>query len=426
MFKKIRESIYLKNFSALASSELIAQGIQIAVIPLLTRLYSPAVFGQYELFRSTALMLIVISFFNYDLSIYSSNSVKERINSIVLSIAILVFTTLMVAVLLLVFNDFFVSAIKSDIKEGWAWALPLYVFLTALTNLMLIILTKEGSFYLLAKIKIVLSILVAITQITFGYMNWGYWGLLYSTLLVQAIAFTMYFFPFYKELKSWFYAIELKEVKAIFSRNWRLPLLVLPGNFLNNIAQVIPVFFLGRIDYSVLGYFSLARRLIDFPLKFVIESIQRLYVKELTDEVAATGKGDVTFKKNLKILSAIAIVLFFGIITLTKPLLPLFFGEEWIPATSFVIVLSVLFCFRFIFGGLSFVLVLGKAPKLALWWQVSFCILMTLVFVLSEFFNWKPLITISIYTIVGVFCYSIYGFLSYKVSKSKEILSVPQ
>lgn len=423
MFAKFRSSKYLKKFSALASSELAAQGIQIAVIPLLTRLYSPTTFGQYELFKSTALMLIVISFFNYDLSVYSSRNTKERINSIILNIAILIFTTLVTTVLLLVFNDFFVSFIKSDIKDDWAWALPLYVFLTALTNLMLIILTKDGSFYLLAKIKIILSVLIAVTQIAFGYMNLGYWGLLYSTLFVQAIAFAMYFFAFYKEFRSWVHEIDFKEVKSVFFQNWRLPLLVLPGNFLNNVAQVIPVFFLGRIDYSVLGYFSLARKIIDFPLKFVIASVQRLYVKELTDEVAETGKGNITFKKNLKLLSAIAIILFVGVMTLTKLLLPRLFGQEWAPATSFVIILSVLFCFRFIFGGLSFVMVLGKAPKLDLWWQIAFCILMTSVFVLSEFFYWEPITIISIYTFVGVFCYSIYGFLSYRVSLSEKILS---
>lgn len=423
MLSRIRKSTYLKKFSALASGEMAAQGIQIAVIPILTRLYSPAIFGQYELFKSSALMLIVLSFLNYDLSIYSSNNVKERVNSIVLSVAILVFITCLTAIFLFFFTDFFVSVINSDIKEGWTWTLPLYVFLAALTNLMLIILTKEGAFYLIAKIKIVLSILIAAIQIIFGYMGMGYWGLLYSTLVVQSLAFLMYFFPFYKEFKSWAHEIEFHEIRSRFRRNWRLPLLVLPGNFLNNIAQVIPVFFLGRIDYSVLGYFSLARKVIDFPLKFVVASVQRLYVKELTDEVSETGKGDVTFKKNLKILSAIAVVLFLGVIIFTKPLLPKLFGEEWAPAIPFVIILSILFCFRFIFGGLSFVMVLGKAPKLDLWWQVLFCVLITSVFVFSEFFYLKPLSIISLYTFVGVCCYSIYGYISYKVSQSTKLLS---
>jgi O-antigen/teichoic acid export membrane protein len=289
---------------------------------------------------------------------------------------------------------------------------------------MLVILTKDGSFILLSKIKILISILIASTQLLFGWLNMGYWGLIYSTIVVQIIAFTIYFRPFFIQYSNSFALFTRSDMKSVMIDNWRMPLIVLPGNFINNLTQSLPVFFLGRIDYQVLGYFSLARRIIDFPLKFITAAAQRLYIKELTDEVQTTGLGQMTFRKNLKLYGIIATILFLGIITLTKPLVPILFGAKWTLAVPYIILLGFLFSVRFVFGSLSFVMVLGKAPKFDIYWQVGFGLIITLVFLLSDYLSWSPLQSITIYTIAGVFSYFTYGFLCYKVANSRRILSI--
>ncbi len=421
--KKIFNSTYVQNFTALAGSELIAQSIQIGVTPFLTRLYSPNVFGQYELFKSSALILVVIGFLNYETTIYSAKNETERINSIFLSVSLLSLICLVTSVLLLLFENYFVQLLKSDIKDGWYWCLPLYAFFSGLTNLMLIILTMDGSFWILSKIKVLVSILVATTQLFFGWLDLGYWGLVYSTIVVQILAFIMYFMPFYKIFWKHFSSCSFVDMKSVLINNWRIPMLVFPSNFINNFVQSLPIFFLGRIDFLVLGYFGLARRIIDFPLKFITAAVQRLYVKELMDEVNATGLGKVSFKKNLKLYSVIALVLYFGILILTKPLIPILFGEQWIPAVPYIIILGLLFIVRFVFGGLSFIMILGKAPKLDIFWQISFSTITLSVFILSPFFSLDTFEIITLYTIAGVFSYFIYGFLCYKISKSRKYLS---
>jgi hypothetical protein len=89
----------------------------------------------------------------------------------------------------------------------------------------------------------------------------------------------------------------------------------------------------------------------------------------------------------------------------------------------YAIVLGIFFSVRFIFGGLSFVMVIGKAPKVDIFWQVFFAILMTLSFLVCEFLDASPLITILSYVLVGVFSYLIYGVFCYTVAKSKFYLS---
>lgn len=421
--KKIFQSQYVKNFTALAGSEVIAQLILIGVMPLLTRIYTPKEFGQYELFKAASLFLVIVGFWNYDASVYSSRNNKERINSLALSTIILTGNCLLTAALLFYFNDLFVKLIGSEVSEGWFWTLPLYAFFSALTNLALVSLSKSGNFKLLSGIKIVVSVLVASTQLFFGWIDMGYWGLVYSTIVVQCIAFAMYSVPFYLEFKNNLELCSKREMTKILHNYWRLPLFVLPGSLLNNVVQNLPVFFLARIDSQALGYYGLARRIIEYPLSFVSVATQRLYIKDISDEIAERGNGIQTFLKNLRINGVITLVLVIGILIGLKPLLPLFFGNEWLPAAPFILVLGIYFSVRYLFGGLSFVLILGSAPKFALAWQISFGLLVLLIFQLCFLYNLSVLNTIRVYSYVGIFSYFIYGVLSYQVAKRNEILS---
>ncbi len=424
VLNKYRNSQYIRNFTALAGSEIVAQVILIGVTPILTRVYSPTEFGQYEFFKTSALLLVVIGFLNYDASIYTSKNETERINSVLLSVMVLLAICIMASIVLFFFNDFFVQIFQSEIKEGWFWTLPVYAFFASLTNLMLMVLTKGGSFKLISSIKIIVSILVASTQLFFGWLNLGYWGLVYSTIMVQLIAFILYFKSFYQQFKDNFKDLSFNSSKFIMKTYWRLPFIVFPGNFLNNLVQSLPVFFLGRIDTQILGYYGLSQRIIGFPLKFVTDAVKRLYFKDLTDEIDKTGIGVNAYKKNLKIYGMIALVLILGLLVFTKPFLPILFGNEWLPAVPFVIILGVLFSVRFIFGGLSFVLVIGKAPIIGFFWQVFFAVLIALSFLVCESLKASPFITILTYVLVGVFSYLVYGVISYKIAKSKKYLSI--
>lgn len=424
VFNKIRNSQYIQNFTALAGSEIFAQAILIGVTPILTRIYSPAEFGQYEFFKTSALLLVVISFLNYDASIYSSKNETERINSVLLCVIVLFAICIVASVVLFVFNDVFVQIFQTEIKDGWFWTLPVYTFFAALTNLMLVVLTKGGSFKLISSVKIIVSILVASTQLFFGWLNLGYWGLVFSTIMVQFIAFVLYFKSFYKQFQDNFKDLSFNTSKIIMKTYWRLPFIVFPGNFLNNLAQSLPVFYLGRFDSQILGYYGLAQRIIGFPLNFVTAAVKRLYVKELTDEIEKTGIGVNAYNKNLKIYGMIAFVLILGLLAFTKPLLPILFGKEWLPAVPFVMILGILFSVRFIFGGLSFVFVIGKAPIIGIIWQVYFAVVMTLSFLVCELFEASPFITLLSYVLVGVISYFFYGVIGYFIAKSKKYLSI--
>jgi O-antigen/teichoic acid export membrane protein len=415
-----KNSNYFKNFSLLAGSEFVTQVISIIVLPILTRIYTPIEFGEYEVFKSTALILIVIGFMQYDVSIYTSKTEIECVNAWFLCVVILISICIFAFIGIYFFNIFF-NVLEPKVK--WLWALPIYVFFSGMTNLLLVWLTKHGSYLLLSKIKILVSLLVAATQIGFGYLNIGFLGLLYSTLIVQIIAFLIYFTPFIKTQYRNFKYINLFSIKSLLKDNWRLPFLVLPGNFLNNLIQSLPVYFLGWIDSNVLGYFSLARRIIDFPLKSINSAVHRLYVKELTDEIIASGVGIKTFSKNLKLYSLISLVLFVMVLIFTKPILPLIFGELWIPAVPYIIILGFLFCVRFVFGGLSFIMILGKAPKLDLIWQIFFGSLVSFVFYVGIYYDFSVINIIIMYVIMGVFSYLFYGYLCNKISYSKYYLS---
>lgn len=413
-------SNFFKNFSLLFGSEVITQVIGIIILPILTRMYTPLEFAEYEMFKSIALLLIVIGFLQYDTSIYSSNSEFECINAWFLCVIILTSICFVAFLGITLFNNYFSEV---EHKVELKWALPIYVFFSGMTNLLLVWHTKHGSYFLLSKINIIISLLVSATQLSFGFLNIGFLGLLYSTVIAQVIAFLIYFIPFIKTQFNFFKFINFNSINTLLKDNWRLPFLVLPGNFLNNLVQSLPVYFLGWIDPKALGYFSLARRIIDFPLKSISAAVYKLYVKELTDEINFSGVGIKTFSKHLKLYSIISGLLFFMILIFTKPILPILFGDIWIPAVPYIILLGLLFSVRFVFGSLSFILILGKAPKLALIWQIMYGLVVISVFYIGISYHFSSINIMIMFVISGIILYLFYGILCKKVSYSSYYLS---
>ena len=74
-------NVLLKNISVLITGTVIAQIIPIAIQPILKRLYSPEVFGVFDIYLKVLGILFVIFAFKYDLGIVLP---KNRIKALLL------------------------------------------------------------------------------------------------------------------------------------------------------------------------------------------------------------------------------------------------------------------------------------------------------------------------------------------------------
>ncbi len=411
---------YFKNIGILLGGAGLSQVVLIAASPVITRLYSPEDFGYFEVFYSVVSVLTAVACLQYDVSIYTAKDQKEGINAWASTFLVVIFVCVLIAACITIFKDIFLSITGAEIKEAWEWAVPVYIFFSAGFTLLLTWFTKQGEFKLISITRIILSIMVVACQISFGIADMGYWGLVSSTISVQAITFIFLFFLFIRKYNFLFREITMAGIKANLKSNKHLPLIVWPGNFLNTVTQNLPAFFLARIDATVLGFYSLSRRILGMPIAFMSSSVQSIFMKEATDEYAKTGKAVSTYKKNLILLSIFGIVVITGILSLGHWLIPLVFGSEWAGSVQYIYLLSILYAIRFISGSLSFVMLLGKGPKVDIFWQVTLFSLTYVIFsVIPE--NTQPINIVLVYCLATSIYYLLYMLQSYSVAKNPDI-----
>jgi O-antigen/teichoic acid export membrane protein len=94
------QSKLIRNFTTIASSTVLTQAAMLAVMPLLTRLYSPKVFGLFAIFSSLHAILLIISTLKYDTAIVIPADDGTARNLLVLSSALSVITGILTALVL--------------------------------------------------------------------------------------------------------------------------------------------------------------------------------------------------------------------------------------------------------------------------------------------------------------------------------------
>ncbi|HEH2319651.1 TPA: type 8 capsular polysaccharide synthesis protein Cap8K, partial [Staphylococcus aureus] len=188
----------------------IAQVILIITTPIITRLYSPAEFGEFTIFSNIAMILIPIINARYDLLIV--NAKNDRSANILSQISFLI--SLLILLILI------------PILAISAWLYPNFIldfifiiimlFLVSLTNIFTNYLNKERKYKVLSLINVFRAGSMALLQIIFGLLSLGSLGLIIGFSLSYITGITLG----YKTFKKHFNIVRNKEeTKALFLEN---------------------------------------------------------------------------------------------------------------------------------------------------------------------------------------------------------------
>lgn len=410
---------YLKSFLQLTSAEFIGAAIVIGFAPIISRMYSAADFGHYELYYSFATIATAVSMMGYERSILLVNSEQEQFDALLVAAACLSITFL--------FTFFCVTLVgqladNQHIALVWTWALPLFVLSAGLNNLLYTYLTRLGQFSVLASLKVVSSLVAMVTQVAFAMGNLGFVGLVLSNLFTQFLVAIYLLIVSKSQISSRPISMNRRRIFDLAMKHWRLPILFLPGNVLSIFTKSIPTIFFARIDMDLLGYLAFTRRIMGLPLGALGSSMQRIYENALSNEITKTGKPLKVVLKSLRIFSCVGLLLFVGLVVVGRPAIPLLFGNQWLPAIPFVILFGFDFCNKFVFGSISSIMFFGKLPKFDIFWHLLNLLVVTMCFVAASHYQLSILWTAVAYVITSSLTYQLYGIAMVYFSTRADLL----
>lgn len=393
----------------LGHASFVGSSALVQLFPLLTalvvaRLYTPADFGTYAVFFALSTILAGVSALALTNAILLEAEEVDATHATILTISVVgSFCTMLLLVILGTPRAAEAAVLGQAVTPLLPW-LPLSALVSGVFTCLYTWAIRAGRFHLLARNNLVLGASTAALQIGIGLTNPGAIGFVLANLLGYGLAVGLLAAPFIGEVRRLQPAFGLRSGLAQLKKHQALPLWTLPANLVNSICSYLPDLIIGRLfGVAQLGQFSLASRMVNFPLSFIATSAQDIFRHQAAQEFNQYGHCRQTFNRFFLLMGIISIGLLVPIILFVPYLFPIIFGSQWSQSGSLIQAMGLLLTVRFVSSPLSYVWIIRGHQKLNFLWQIGLMVLSLVTFLVP------PLLLpgISLYEVLWVYSISV-------------------
>ncbi len=322
------------------SGTIIVQLIGVLTQPVITRLFSPAVYGQFYSILTVVSMLGIFAGLCYDRAIVLAEDNQEAIGIAQLTILIgLVFSCIFL--IFLVFPGGFRFLFGSNQVWYVRFIIGLLIFFS-ITGTVLAALSNRFKLYgVLAKRQVACSLLNSFLNIIVGWLRHGLTGLVFANLLSVMLGGFLLGKRFLNDLIH----VDFNLVRRMGVKHRHFFFYQFPGAFLDTISLQLTVLMLNRLLSSeIAGQYALANKILAIPLVLIGNAFAQVFYQEFSSCYYTGGDAKkflINTWKNLFLLGLgpCLVLVFFA-----KPLFIFIFGAQWEMAGWFTSYLAIM-CF---------------------------------------------------------------------------------
>lgn len=350
------EKTFLKDFSITSFGSVVNILATVVLTPIITRIYSPDLYGEYLVFMAIIGNIAVVGMFMYQESIIIPKY-KEDAYSLVklcLTIAFFVFTVVLFAFLF--FREQISTGFNLEIDPRYLLLIPLGVILRNLTSILDCICVREKEFKRKASSIVSTSLISKLLAIGLGlfFVPKSLW-LILGLIVGQGVALAILFFSktrhYLKEGILASYASA--KTKAIEFVNY--PRYLLPGRFVNKFSTDLPLFVYSAVaGASFAGNFGFAIAILGLSYSVLGAAMVPVFLHRANSLFNEDEKLVGPFVTKVYYgLFGVAVIPFTILAVFGDIIFPFIFGEKWVQTGDFVRVLSYYVLFRLIASPLT-------------------------------------------------------------------------
>ena len=264
-----------------ALGPLLSQGVSLALVPFLFRLYTPSDFGAWATTQAVVVIAGSLVPLRLDLGIVVERDPAAASNLFWTAITVVCF-------LMLFFGG--VSALSSTMVHGigvtvisatlgWTW-----LSLLAIALVLQAWLLREGRFADVSAGAVLNTVTTNVMQLAGSVHSDGIW-LIVGSLSGQLVATLSYAWSIYFRSERPSCSLSVVEMIACFARNRRFLQFSLPFTVLSLIRERVPIFVIGAYGGPVLlGLYSQAWRLTHLPSGFTSAALRPVFFHRAATE----------------------------------------------------------------------------------------------------------------------------------------------
>jgi O-antigen/teichoic acid export membrane protein len=328
---KLWGSAFVQNVVVLMSGTALAQALQFAVSPVLSRLYEPSAFGILGVFLATKSIVSVVSAAKYELSVVLPERDEVAANLLVLGSGIVVFVSGGVLAGVTLGRVPLASLLGEPRLASYLWWLPLAVLAAGWYQMLNYWATRKRHYTRLSISQGVRSVGVAGTQLPAGYLQLGPNGLIGGQVVGQVVATGVLGVQILREdWKRLIRYFDWKTLKNSAQKHKNFPIYTAPQDLTNSISQNIPSYLLAFFfNAQAVGFYWFTKRLLNAPSRLIGNAVRKVFYQRASGK-HAEGKsifGDLW--KTTAALAGLAIVPTLVILLAGPPIFEFAFGEDW-------------------------------------------------------------------------------------------------
>ena len=374
------------------------QALTLLILPILSRLYTPADFAIWALFISISSTIIVGSAFRYDISILLPASVRDSIKLSILSVKNILATS---CLSFFVFVTIFLF--KSDINISFA-LLPISILIGGIN----LVLTANLN-YKKAYTKIALSKFsqtfstVACNILLFFSLDFEVdgLGLVLSIIAGQVVCILIqcnFLKINFKRSSNFLYK---KYPINMAKRYYDFAVFSLPASLLTNIITWLPVFVLGIFfTNEIVGQYALANRILITPLAIIGGSLSQVLLKDFSQKI----NNKESLAPSIFLIWGVSFILLFIPTSIVfiygEYLISILLGDQWLISGKLITLLIIPTMFNFCLNLTSASHAVFRLQHISL---ISSILILVAKIAATFFFNGSYTSLLLVYVLVDTF-----------------------
>ncbi len=409
----MRLGAMVRDVGTLMRGTLIAQGIGLLLLPVISRLYTPAAFGAFGFYQAAILLLTVIACMRYDQAILTAADEKEAVALFQLCAVVGAVMALLLLVPVAVMDRLGVARQVSGALSPY-WLVP-GMFISGLTLAANAALTRLADFKGAAASKMTQAAANSATSLMVGLtVPGGGPGLILADQIGKLGAVGVAIARLPAGLAP-LLRVDLAALAALARRFGDFPRLSVLGGLMNNGGSFLtPALIYWLYGASTAGQFALVDRTVSLPLGLVIITFSQAFSSHYARLLREDARAAVPYFAALIRMAALAGLAPLALALVLSPVaFPLIFGAQWREAGIYAQLLAVMYYSSLVVGPVNTALVVAGKLRWQLGWELARLILLVAMWGAVVVLGYGPLWALGGYALVSTLVNFAYIWLAW-------------